>query len=315
MRFKILVTYTLALLAFVGHTHAQSPSSGPVRIVIGFTPGGGIDNAARIIAPKLGEILGQPVIVDNRPGAGGISAMQEVARAAPDGHTIFLGTAGNIVINQFVYPTIPYKVERDFAPLTQFASVSFLVYVSSSLPIKSISDLTAYAKAHPKELNYGTPGSGSLPHLASELLSTRAGLQAAHIPYKGSAPALNDLIGGQIQFFFRSLKASGKIRAIATTSPKRLPGLEDIPTVAETIPGFAAVNWYGMLVPAKTPRPVIDRLHAALLKVTSMPEVRTMLSAQGIEPVVSRPDQFATYMKSESAKWSKVVKDANIKVD
>ncbi len=314
------ITATM-LAGAAGSAVAQTFPNRPVRIVIGFPPGGGIDIVARLIAPGLGETLGQPVIVENRPGAGGTVGMDSVAKASADGHTLFLGTTGNITINQFVYPKLPFDVERDFVPLSQIASVSFLVYVNSALPVKNIAELSSYAKANPGKINFGTSGSGGLPHLACELLSKAAGLKAAHVPYKGSAPALNDLLAGQVQYIIDAVAIglphvkAGKLRALATTGPRRLANLPDVPTVAETIPGFEAVNWYGMVVPTATPPAVVQQLHGALAKELARPDVREKLVAQGIEPMATTPAEFGTFMKTEAAKWSRVVKDANVKVD
>ncbi len=314
------ITATM-LAGAAGSAVAQTFPNRPVRIVIGFPPGGGIDIVARLIAPGLGETLGQPVIVENRPGAGGTVGMDSVAKASADGHTLFLGTTGNITINQFVYPKLPFDVERDFVPLSQIASVSFLVYVNSALPVKNIAELSSYAKANPGKINFGTSGSGGLPHLACELLSNAARLQAAHVPYKGSAPALNDLLAGQVQYIIDAVAIglphvkAGKLRALATTGPRRLANLPDVPTVAETIPGFEAVNWYGMVVPTATPPAVVQQLHGALAKELARPDVREKLVAQGIEPMATTPAEFGTFMKTEAAKWSRVVKDANVKVD
>jgi tripartite-type tricarboxylate transporter receptor subunit TctC len=311
----------ILLLALCGTAAAQSFPNRPVRLVIGFPPGGGIDIVARLMAPGLGETLGQPVIVENRPGAGGTVGMDAVAKAPADGHTLFLGTTGNITINQFVYQKLPFDIDRDFMPLSQVASVSFLVYVNSALPVRSIAELSAYAKANPGKMNFGTSGSGGLPHLACELLSTAAGLKAAHVPYKGSAPALNDLLAGQVQYIIDAVAIglphvkAGKLRALGTTGPKRLPSLPDVPAVAESIPGFEAVNWYGFVVAAGTPQPVVRQLHGALAKVMAQPDIREKLVAQGIEPMATTPEEFGAFMKKEAAKWSRVVKEANVKAD
>jgi tripartite-type tricarboxylate transporter receptor subunit TctC len=313
----------LATLAAVWPTQASAQAfpSRPVRIVIGFPPGGGIDIVARLLTPHLAETFGQPVVVENRPGAGGNLAMDLVAKAAPDGHTLFLGTTGNLAVNQALYEKMPVVVERDMAPVTQLASVAFLFYVNNDLPVKSLADLVAYAKANPGKVNYGSSSSGGLPHLACELFSQAAGVKTVHVPYKGSAPALADLMGGQIQFMVDAAALglqqvrAGKVRAIATSGPRRLAFLPDVPAANETLPGFDVVNWYGATVPAATPRAAIDRWHAALVKAMAQPEVREKMIAQGTDPVGTTPAEFATFLRQETVRWTRVVREANIKVD
>ena len=320
-------TSNLALLALAlllpvaGDALAQAFPTKPVRIIIGFPPGGGIDIVARIMAPKLSEALGQPVIVENKPGAGGVLGTDFVAKSAPDGHTIFFGTTGNISINPVFIPNLPFNMDRDLTPLTQVSSVSFLLYVNPSLPAKNLAELIAYAKANPGKVNFYSSGNGGLPHLAGELLNAMAGISTVHVPYKGSAPGLNDLIGGQVQYGFDAVAIGlphvkgGRLRALATTGPARLAILPEIPAANETLPGFEAVNWYGMLVPAGTPRDVIARLQREIVKVMAMPEIREKLIAQGTDPVGSSPEEFGAFMKSEATKWSRVIKGANIKPD
>jgi tripartite-type tricarboxylate transporter receptor subunit TctC len=322
-RFFAIAVFAFALLSPLmgGSAWSQTFPTKPVRIVIGFPPGGGIDIVARIMAPKLSEALGQPVIVENKPGAGGVVGTDFVAKSAPDGHTIFFGTTGNISINPAFIPKLPFDMERDLAPLTLVSSVSFLLYVNPALPVKNLGDLIAYAKANPGKVNFYSSGNGGLPHLAGELLNAAAGIKTVHVPYKGSAPGLNDLIGGQVQYGFDAVAIglphvkSGRLRAIATTGPKRLAILPDVPAANESLPGFEAVNWYGMLVPAGTPREVIARLQREIARVLEMPDIREKLIAQGTDPVGSSPEAFALFMKSEAVKWARVIKDANIKPD
>ncbi len=316
----VLISLAL-LLPLAGDALAQAFPTKPVRIVIGFPPGGGIDIVARIMAPKLSEALGQPVIVENKPGAGGVVGTDFVAKSAPDGHTIFFGTTGNISINPAFIPNLPFNMDRDLAPLTQVSSVSFLLYVNPALPVKNLGELIAYSKANPGKVNFYSSGNGGLPHLAGELLNAAAGIKTVHVPYKGSAPGLNDLIGGQVQYGFDAVAIglphvkSGRLRAIATTGPKRLSILPDVPAANESLAGFEAVNWYGMLVPAGTPREVIVRLQREIAKVMEIPDIRDKLIAQGTDPVGSSPEEFGAFMKSEAAKWSRVIKGANIKPD
>lgn len=298
---------------------AQTFPSKPVRIVIGFPPGGGIDIVARLIGPKLSEALGQPVLVDNKPGANGVLGTDIVAKSPADGHTIFLGTTGNISINPVFMTNLPFNMERDLAPLMQVASVPFLLYTYPGFAPKNLTELVAYAKANPGKANFCSSSTGGLPHLAGELLNLQAGVKTVHIPYKGSAPCLNDLMGGQVQFDFDAVAIgmqhvkSGRLRALATTNPKRLSVLPEVPAANESVPGLEVVNWYGMLVPAGTPREAITRLQRDIAKVLEMPEIREKLVAQGTDPAASTPEEFGAFMKSEAVKWARVIKSANVK--
>jgi tripartite-type tricarboxylate transporter receptor subunit TctC len=319
-----LVHHTACLLALAltaGAACAQSFPTKPIRILIGFPPGGGIDIVARMLAPRLSESLGQPVVVDNRAGANGIIATETVAKAAPDGYNIFFGTTGNLSVNPALYPKLPFNIERDFAPLTQVSSVAFLLYVNPSVPAKTLADLIAHAKANPGKVHFYSSGNGGLPHLAGELLKSVAAISIVHVPYKGSAPGMSDLIGGHVQLGFDAVAIglpqvkAGKLRAIAATTPKRLPVLPDVPTASETLPGFEVVNWYGMVVPAGTPGAVIARLHAEIVKAMSIPDVRERLLAQATDPVGSTPKEFGAFRKAEEAKWARVIKAASIRPD
>jgi tripartite-type tricarboxylate transporter receptor subunit TctC len=319
MIFRIRASAALALA--VGLAGAQSYPVKPVRIVIGFPPGGGIDIVGRLLAPKLSESLGQQVVVENRAGANGIIAAELVAKAAPDGHTILFGTTGNLSVNPALYPTLPFSIERDFVPLTQTSTVPFLLYVHPALPTRTLSDLIALAKANPGRMNYYSSGNGSLPHLSGELLNSRAGFRTIHVAYKGSAPGMADLIGGHVQFGFDAAAIglphvkSGKLRALATTGKTRLPFLKDVPPANDTLPGFEVVNWYGMVLPAGTSRDAIARLHAEIVKAMNIPDVREKLTGLGAEPVGSTPEEFGAFMKAETAKWAGVIKAANIRAD
>ena len=318
---KMLRCMIVALCLCGGQVAAQGFPNKPVRIVIGFTPGGGIDIVARLLAPKWSEFLGQQVIVENKPGANGVVGMDIVAKAPADGHTIFLGTLGNISINPSFYPNLPFNADTAFAPLTQLASVSFLLYANPALPFKTTGELITYATANPGKINYSSSGNGGLPHLVGEMFGAAAGLKLVHIPYKGSAPGLADVMGGQVQITFdaaaiglQHVKA-GKLRALASLGAKRAVFAPDVPTVAETIPGFEAVNWYGMTVPAGTPREAVTRLHRDLLKVLALPEIKERMLALGAEPVGSTPEEFGAFIKTEATKWTRVVKDANIRLE
>lgn len=319
MRPLIKLAAWLALACCALPACAQTFPTRQIRIVIGFPPGGGIDSVARLIAPKLSEALGQPVLVDNKPGANGVLGTDIVAKSAPDGHTIFLGTTGNISINPIFMANLPFNMERDLAPLMQVASVPFLLYTNPGFPPKTLAELVAYAKANPGKANFCSSSTGGLPHLAGELLNLQAGVKTVHIPYKGSAPCLNDLLGGQVQFDFDSVAIglqhvkSGRLRALASTGAKRLSFLPEVPAANETVPGFEVVNWYGMLVPAGTPRDVVLRLQREIAKVMEIPDIREKLVAQGTDPAPTTPEEFGAFMKSEAAKWARVIKSANVK--
>lgn len=310
-----------ATVLFSSFAVAQTFPSKPIRIVIGFPPGGGTDIVGRLLAPKLSEALGQPVLVENRPGANGVLGMDAVAKAPADGYTIFMGTTGNLAVNPTLYPNLPFNFEKQFIALTQVVSLPFLLAVNPAVPAKNVSEFVAYAKANPGKLNYSSSGTGGLPHLAGELFSNAIGSSMVHIAYKGSAPSISDVVGGQVQFTFEATSAvlaqikSGRLRALASTGDKRLSLLPEIPTVAETIPGFEVVNWYGMVLPAGTPREVVMRLNTEIKKVLALPEIKERLLAQGNEPVGSSPEAFAEFIKSESAKWARIIREKHIQAD
>lgn len=307
-------------LSLAAQAQGQYPTR-PVRIVIGFPPGGGIDIVARILAPKLGEALGQSVVVENRPGANGVVGMDTVAKAPPDGHTVFLGTLGNFSVNPSFYPNLPFNAETAFAPLTQLASVAFFLYANPGLPVKNVAELASFAKANPGRLNFASSGNGGLPHLAGEMLASAIGAPMVHVPYKGSAPALSDVMAGQVQLTIDAAAIglqhlrSGKLRALATTSPRRLAFAQDIPTVSETLPGYEVVNWYGMALPAGTPREIVMRLNAEIVRAMALPDVKEKMVAQGTDPVGTSPEEFGAFVRSESVKWTRVIRQANIRPD
>jgi tripartite-type tricarboxylate transporter receptor subunit TctC len=266
----------------------------------------------------MSESLGQPVVIDNRPGGGGVLGTDVVAKAAPDGHTLFFGTMGNLAVNPQFLPNLPFNMERDLAPVTQVVSTWFLLYANPGLPAKSLGELITYAKANPGKINFCSSGNGGAPHLAAELFASMAGIQLVHVPYKGSAPCVTDLIGGQVQLTFEAVTIglqhvqSGKLRALATTSAKRLPMAADLPTIAETLPGYEVDNWYGLVAPARTPRAAIQRIRDEVVKAMAIPEIRERLLGLGQVPVGSTPEEFGRYMKSEGTKWLKVIREANI---
>lgn len=298
---------------------AQNYPNRSVNIVIGFPPGGAIDTIARVMAPKMSADLGQPVVIENKAGAGGVIGMQSVARAEPDGYTVFMGTMGNFSITPALVKDLPYNVSKDFAPVTQVASSGFMLYVNAQLPIKTVAELIAYAKANPGKTNFSSSGNGGLPHMAAEMFASTAGLKMTHIPYKGSAPSVNDLIAGQVQLTFEAVAIglphvkSGKLRALATTGSKRLDVLPDVPTVSETLAGFDVTNWFGMAVPAKTPNDRINRLNQSVVKALKDPDVQKTLASLGVNPVGDSPKEFGAYIQSEFLRWQKVITEANIK--
>jgi hypothetical protein len=320
---SMMVTVVLSVSGMDAHaqTSPNTYPTKPIRIVIGFPPGGGIDIVARMMAPKLTEVLGQSVVIDNRPGANGVLGMDAVAKSAPDGYTVFLGTLGNLSVNPNFYPNLPFNYDKQFMALTQIASVPFLLVVNPGLPVKSMPEFIAYAHANPGKLNYSSSGTGGLPHLAGELLSSMTGADMVHIAYKGSAPSISDVISGQVQFTFEAgapllphIK-SGRLRALASTGKDRLGVLPDVPAVSETLAGYQIVNWYGMVLPMGTPKEVVARLNTQIAKVLAMPDIRERMVAMGTEPVSNSPEEFAQFIKSESQKWSKIIHDKNIRIE
>lgn len=315
------VVCMLALASVPAVAIAQSSSGKPIRMLVGFPSGGPIDTVARILAPHFLEGLGQQVIVDNRAGANGIIATEIVAKAAPDGRTLFFGTTGNLAVNPSLYPKLPYNIHRDFTPVTQVASTSSLIYVHPSVPAKTLGEFIAYAGANPGKVNFSSSSTGGIPHLAGELLNVAAKIKTVHVPYKGTAPAFSALLGGEVQFMVSAVVSglqhvkAGRLKAVATTTRKRVALLPDVPTAGETLPGFEVDNWYGLVVPAGTPRSVVARLHGEIVRIISIPAVREKLVAQGIEPVGSTPQEFEPFLKSEIAKWAGVIKAANIRPD
>ena len=297
------------------------PARQAIRFVVVYPPGGASDVTARLLAAKLTDTLGQSVVVENRPGANGIIATDFVAKSAPDGYTLLMANLGPNALNPVVYKKLPYDALKDFAGVTLTTIVPQVVLVNPSLPIKSIPDLIAYAKANPGKVSFGSAGQGASNHLSGELLNALAGIRMQHIPYKGDAPSLADLISGQIQVALPTTVAglpfvtSGKLRAIGVTGSKRLDNMPELPTVAETLRGFEAVSWGGVMVPAGTPRPVIARLNADINRILKMPDVADKLRALGAVIVGSSPEEFDSYVKDEIAKWGKVARDNNIALD
>jgi len=293
--------------------------SRPIKIVIGFPPGGGIDILARLMAPRMAERLGQPIVIENRPAANGQIATQGVAQTDPDGYTILFGTTGNLAVNPVLYAGRPgMSMERDFAPLSQVASLAFVLVVNPKVEAKSLKELIALAKARPGEVFFGSSGNGGLPHLSGELLNLQAGIRTVHVPYRGSAPAFTDLISGQVQYVFDALAIAqphieaGRIRAVATTGPQRMAVLPDVPIAKDTLANFEVVNWYGMVVRAGTPAEIVSRLQQEVAHALALPDVKVQSAKLGLDLVGSTPAEFAAFQRAEIAKWGEVIRTAKI---
>ncbi|WP_280187472.1 Bug family tripartite tricarboxylate transporter substrate binding protein [Delftia sp. PS-11] len=321
---QALAAASLAALGALTGTAAlaqeQFPSK-PITIIVPFAAGGTTDILARIVSQALQQELGQTVIVDNKPGAGGNIGAVAAARAPADGYTLFMGTVGTHAINAALYSKPGYDPIKDFSPLTRVANVPNLLVAHPSQPFKTVKEMIAYARANPGKLNYGSSGSGSSIHLSGELFRSMTGLDMVHVPYKGSAPAITDLLGNQIAIMFDNMPSaiqhvrSGKLRPIAVTTAKRSPELPDVPTVAESgVPGYEATSWFGLWTQAKTPAPVQQRLYTAIAKVLKDPAVVKKINDQGGDVTIDTQAEFLSYIKSESAKWSKVVKDSGAQV-
>jgi len=316
----------LAAAAFaVAPAHAQAPGAAfpdkPMRIVVTFTPGGAPDILARMLAERFIAAWGQSVLVDNRPGAGGNTGADFVAKAAPDGHTIVVGTVGTHSINGALYAKMPYDMVKDFAPITLLATTPNMLVVHNDVPAKNLKDFIALGKKEGK-MTFASSGSGTSIHVSGELFKTMTGIDMVHIPYKGRATAIPDLLGGRVTMMFDNMPSSlqlvreGKLRALGVTSSRRSPAAPDIPTIAESgLAGFEAVSWFALFAPANTPKPIIDKLQAEVRKILKTPEVAKRLADAGLEPVGSTPEELAAYQKTEIAKWVKVVKDSGAKAD
>ena len=314
----------IAALALVAATDAFSQGAFPTRpvtVVVGFAPGGGTDIAARIIAKQLAVELGQQVLVENRAGAGGNIATGAVARAAPDGYLISLATISSLTVQPHLNSKLPYDPRRDLAPLTMGVVFANVLVVHPSVPATTVAEFVALAQAKPGTIGYGTSGIGTTGHLAGELFRMMAKAPIVHVPYKGGGPAMTDLLGGQIPSSFASAPSAlphvkaGKIRALATTGAVRSSFLPDVPTIAESYPGYEATNWYAFVAPAKTPKDVVELLNRQLVKVLSTPSVREQLLANGMEPQPSTPEELARYMEREYETWGRVVKEAGIQAE
>jgi tripartite-type tricarboxylate transporter receptor subunit TctC len=301
---------------------AQDYPNHAITLIVPYAAGGGNDAMARVAVDKMSKTLGQQIVIENRGGAGGTIATRQVAKADPDGYTLGLGGTGTLAIGPTLYGNVGYDPRKDFAAVGLIGSSALVVLVHPSLPIKSISELIAYVKANPGKLNYASAGSGSGIHLGTEYFLSRAGIHITHIPYKGSGPALTDLVGGHVSIYFSSLPPAiglvrdGKVRALAVTGPKRSPIFPDLPTVAEAgLPGYDAVLHYGIVAPAGTPRAIIDKLNTALRAAVMSDDVKTKMAADGTEPMVSTPDEYTADIDREEHKWSAIVKKSGAKAE
>ena len=309
------------LAAFAGNAAAQYPGK-PIHIVVPSAPGDGSDLTARLISDKLSTALGQPVIIDNKLGAGGVVGTEFAARQPPDGYTLIMANAGSHAINAALYSKLSYDPAKDFAAVALVAVSPNMMSVNPSLPVKSVGEFIAYAKAHPGTINYASGGNGSSAHLSAELFKSMTGVQMNHVPYKGSTPALTDLIGGQVQVMIGNLPPmlphvkSGKLRALAVTTAKRYPGLPDVPTVAESgLTGFETVAWFGLFAPAGTPKDIVNRLNREVNAIAALPEVRERLLGLGMQPVLGTPEEFTARQTADIAKWKKVVAESGARID
>jgi tripartite-type tricarboxylate transporter receptor subunit TctC len=311
----VLVIGALSGISATGQTYPSKP----IRLIIPFTPGGSTDILGRVIGQSLTEAWGQQVLLENRAGAGGAIGAEAAARAAPDGYTLFMGHVGTLAVNPALYPKLPYDPIKDFAPITLIAMVTNVLVVNPDVPAKTVQELIALARSKPGQLNYGSGGQGSAAHLAMEYFKLMTKTDIVHIPYKGTVPAVTDLLAGRIALTMTGLPPllpqikAGKIRALAVATAKRVSQLPNVPTVAESgVPGFEATQWYGLLAPAGTPREIIDKVHAEIARALTRVEVRKRLETDGADPISMTPAEFSAMIKSEIARWGRVIREAAI---
>jgi tripartite-type tricarboxylate transporter receptor subunit TctC len=307
------------LAACAGGVFAQAYPVKPVRVVVPSSAGGGTDIVARIIAPELSKRLGQQVIIDNRPGAGTMIGIEVAAKSAPDGYTLLMGLS-TLAINSALYKKVPYDPVRDFAPVTQAVSSASIIVVHPSVPAKTVKELIAFARARPGQMNYASAGTGTYPHMTMELFLSMAKLKMVHIPYKGTGPAMIDMLAGHTAVMAATVLTgmpqirAGRLRPLGITSAARSAVAPEIPTISEAgLPGFESVQWYGMLAPAQTPKEIVSRLHAEMVRILQQPEVKERFAGDGADPVGNTPEEFSRYIQSELVKWSKVAREAGIK--
>lgn len=320
LRFLLLAGLTAAWLVPAVAFAARAYPDRPLRLILPFPPGGPSDIVARLFGQKLGETLGQTVVIDNRGGASGNIACETAARATADGYTLMQATVGTMAINPGLYPKLPYDPVRDFQPVSLLTATPYLLVVHPGVPARSVKELVAYVKSRPGRLNFASGGVGTGNHFSAELFRLSAGLDMVHVPYKGTGQALNDVVSGQVQMMFMNLLPalpqvkSGKLRGLAVTSARRSSAAPDIPTIAETgVAGYESTSWHGIVVPAKTPAAIVKRLHGELAGIAQLPEIRERLEAQGTHVIGSTPEEFSALIKTETVKWTKVIRTAGIK--
>ena len=313
-RIALLFGCLFASTAFV---HAQDYPSRPLRLIVPTAPGGGTDFTGRLVAAKLSESLGQQVVVENRGGGGGSVGADNAAKSTPDGYTLLLGSIATHAVNPALYKKLPYDHLKDFAPVSLIGTVPNAMVVHPSVPVKSMQEFIAYAKANPGKINYGSSGVGSPPHLSMELLRSMTGINLVHVPYKGAGPALADLLGGQMQAMCTSLAGlinfikSGRVRALGVTTAKRNPQLPDVPTIVESgIPGYEVTIWYAVFAPVATPKAIVQKLNTEMVKALNSPEMKERMALQGMDPAPSTPAELTAFVKIETAKWAKAAKDS-----
>jgi tripartite-type tricarboxylate transporter receptor subunit TctC len=318
---RLTLSLLVAALAPLALAQGSWPSK-PIRLVVTFPPGGSSDAAARIVAPRLAERLGQPVVVENRPGAGGGVGLDLVAKAAGDGYTLALAAAGGLTANPTLYKNLPYDPTRDFAPITLFGASPFVLLANPSLPVSNVGDLLKLAKAQPGRLSYASGGNGTAMHLSGELLKSEGHVHIVHIPYRGSGPALIAVMGGETQLAIVDITTaaaqikSGRVKAVGVLGKERSPLAPDIPSLNESgLPGYDASGWFAVLAPAATPAPIVQRLNAEITAVLRSPEVRERFATAGLEPLPSTPEEMEALMKSEAVKWGRVIKESGASVD
>lgn len=310
------------LAALVVSVEAHAFPTKPVRIIVAFPPGGGTDIVARLLAPRLGEAWGQAVIVENRAGASGTVGTEAAARADPDGHTLFMATMGNMTANQHLYPKMTVDPLRAFAPVTKVVDVHFVFLANPALPAKGVQELIELAKRRPGEIAYSSSGPGGAPHLAMELFKRRAGVDLQHVPYKGSGPSMNDLIGGRVMLTMDSLVQTlphikaGRLKALAVLGPRRTALLPEVPTIAESgLPGYALTNWFGLLAPAATPKDALLKLNQDVVRILKQDDLQKKIGGLGADVVGNSAEEFGAAMRAESAQWAEVIKAAGIRVE
>ena len=320
--FASLLTASVLGVATTGAFAQGSYPERAVRIIVPFPAGGPADVLARIVGDGLSQSLGKPFVVENKAGAGGNIGMEQGARAAPDGYTLTLAPVGNLTVAPVLYSKLPYDPAKDFAPISVLAVVPNVLIVHPSVPAKTVAELVALAKAKPGSLNYASPGNGSIPHLAAELFKRMAGVDIVHIPFNGVAPATNAVLSGEVQIFFAQSSSAlpqwhaGKVVALGVATRKRIAAAPELPTIAELgFPDFEATSWYALVAPAGTPMPVIDRIHAEIVRALALPDVRERIAGLGAEPVGNSPAEFAAMQRAETARWTRVAKEANIHAD